>query len=98
ALEEQLVSSMSRETDFRLQIEKLQEELKSAQARLQRAEQAARDARAANVQMESAYQDRISTLQQHLDTLSQGQAVIQQQFVQLLKQMSKDRCSDADSG
>lgn len=88
ALEDQLMNARARETELLQHAEKLSDELKSAQARIQRAEQAARDARAANVQMEAAYQERINALQQHLDSLSKGQAMIQQQFVRLVEQMS----------
>lgn len=94
ALEEQLSITLSRETELVRRVERLSDELKSAQARLQRAEQAARDARAANVQMEAAYQERINALNEHLDGLSKGQALIQQQFVQLVEQMAKGRNSD----
>src|SRR5690606_21322316 len=94
AVEEQLAIALSRETELLRRVEKLSDELKSAQARIQRAEQAARDARAANMQMETAYQERINALQQHLDSLSKGQALIQQQFVQLAEQMAKGRDSD----
>lgn len=88
AVEEQLGNALCREAELMRRVEKLSQELKSAQARLQRAEQAARDARAANVQMESAYQERIDQLQRQLETLAQGQAAIQEHFGKLVRQIA----------
>lgn len=98
ALEGQLATAGVAAFEQAERIEKLREELKSAQARGQRTEQALRDARAANTQMETAYQERINALQEHLESLSKGQAAIQQQFMQLVEQMAQRRRSDPSPG
>lgn len=88
AVEDQLASALALQTDMRARLDKLGDELKSAHARGERFEQGLRDSRAANAQMEAAYQQRINQLQTQLDSLAQGQAAIQQHFGELVRQLA----------
>lgn len=91
AVEKQLSAALSLQTDLHTRFDKLADELKSAHARGQRSEQALRDSRATNTQMEAAYQKRINQLQAQLETLVQGQASIQQHVAALVEQMLQGR-------
>jgi chromosome segregation ATPase len=92
-LDKQLASATAVQGDLSRRMDTLLEELKNSQGRVQRAEQALRDARAANAQMEDAYQKRINQLQAQLDALVKGQASIQQHFEELVRQIVHERAS-----
>jgi len=93
ASEQQLATALTLQTELRARLDQLADELSSAHARRQRSEQALRDARAANTQIEVAYQQRINQLQTQLETLVQGQASIQQHVAALVEEIVLARLS-----
>ncbi len=58
---------------------------------------ALRDARTANSQMESAYQERINQLQTQIEALVQGQAMIGQRFAELISKIVPNVPSTKDN-